>query len=75
MKEYTKSRYSVGAIVRNKQTNQDGKIDSIQIDDDCRVRYSVHIPTDALGWEMGTSAVDVLWDEDEVVASPNQFLK
>lgn len=75
MKEHITSRYSVGAIVRNKRTNEDGKIDSVQIDDDCRVRYSVHIPTDAFGWEMGTRAVDVLWDEDEVVTSPNQLLK
>ena len=75
MKEYVKSRYSVGAIVRNKRTNEDGKVGSVQIDDDCHVRYSVNIPTDAHGWEMGTRAVDILWDEDEVVASPNPFLK
>jgi hypothetical protein len=75
MKEYVKSRFQVGSVVRNKHTNEDGKIDRVVIDDDCRVMYTVHIPNDSYGWEMGTKAVDVLWDEDEIETSPNQFLR
>lgn len=75
MKEYITSRFSRGDVVRNKRTNEDGKIDSVVIDDDCCVRYSVHIPTDSHGWEMGTKAVDILWNENDVATSPNQFLK
>jgi hypothetical protein len=74
MKEYIRSKFSIGAVVRNKSTNEDGKIDSVVIDDDCCVRYSVHIPVDSHGWEMGTKAVDVFWDEDEVETSPNKLL-
>jgi hypothetical protein len=75
MKDYISSRFSVGDVVRNKRTNEDGKIDNVVIDDDCNVRYSVHIPTDSYGWEMGTREADVLWDENEISASPNHFLK
>jgi hypothetical protein len=75
MKEYIKSRFSKGDVVRNKQTTQDGKIDSVDIDDDCCVRHLVHIPTDSYGWEMGTRAVDILWNEDDVETSPNEALK
>ena len=75
MKEYVTSRFSEGAVVRNKRTNEDGKIDRVVIDDDCCVRCSVHIPTDSYGWEMGTKATDVLWDENDVQTSPNQLLK
>lgn len=75
MKEYVTSRFSKGDVVRNTRTNEDGKIDEVVIDDDCAVWYRVHIPTDSFGWEMGTKAADVLWKENEVSTSPNEFLK
>ena len=75
MKEYIKSRFSKGDVIRNKQTNQDGKIDSVDIDDACCVWYLVHIPTDSYGWEMGTQAVDIRWNDNEVETSPNEALK
>lgn len=75
MKEYIKARFSIGDVVRNRRTSEDGKIDRVVIDDDCYVGYSVRIPTDPYGWELGTKAVDVLWDEGEVETSPNQLLR
>jgi hypothetical protein len=75
MKEYVTSRFSKGALIRNARTSEDGKIDDVLIDDDCTVKYSVHLPMDSHGWELGTRAVGVLWDESEVTTSPNEFLK
>jgi len=75
MKEYIKSRFSKGDVVRNKQTGEDGKIDSVSIDDDGRVTYAVHLPTDPHGWEMGTKGFDVPWDDAYVDTSPNEHLK
>jgi hypothetical protein len=75
MKEYIKSQFSEGDVVRHKLTNEDGKIDKVSIDDEGRVTYTVHIPTDRFGWQMGSRAAEVPWDETDVSASPNEALK
>jgi len=75
MNEYVKSRFSVGDIVRNNQTNEDGKIDRVSIEDAWTIKYEVHIPMDEFGWELGTREAGVIWDESEVSASPNELLK
>jgi len=56
MKEYVTRRFSVGDVVRNTRTAEDGKVDEVVVEDDCRVTYLVHIPEDRFGWEMGSRA-------------------
>ena len=75
MKEYVTRRFSVGDVVRNTRTAEDGKVDEVVVEDDCRVTYLVHIPEDRFGWEMGSRAADVPWNEDILIPSPNELLK
>ena len=74
MNEYVTKRFAVGDIVRNTHTQEDGKIDAVQVEEDSTVTYLVHTPFDKFGWEMGTSAVDVPWPEAILVPSPNEAL-
>jgi len=75
MKEYVTNRFSIGDVVRNKHTNQDGKIDDVIKNDDCSVKYEVHLPTDPHGWQLGTKEAGVIWREEFLIPSPNQLLK
>lgn len=71
----TMSRFSIGDVVRNTKTNEDGKIDKVIYDGNEPIAYSVHLPMDNLGWELGTRAIDVEWKIAEVIESPNEHLK
>lgn len=65
-------RFTVGSLVRNNRTNEDGRVKNVYEERNV-VMYQVSVPNDPTSWEMG--AVEAHWPENELDLSTNQCLQ
>jgi hypothetical protein len=65
-------QFRINDLVRNKKTNEDGKVTEAY-EENGVLMYLVSVPEDPTSWQLG--ATEARWSERDLVLSPNKLLK